>query len=81
MTIAERIRDQALQLSAAERALLARDLLESLETSESPEVVEAAWTEEIETRAEAYERGQMAADDWQTSLDRARERLRARRQT
>jgi len=80
MTIAEQVRDQALQLSVGERAWLARDFLESLETSESPEVVEAAWLEEIEARAEAYASGQMKADDWETSLDRAKARVQARRQ-
>ena len=69
-----------MQLSAVERALLARDLLESLEADEAPDVVEAAWADEIEARAEAYERGQMPADDWQISLERARQRLLERRQ-
>ena len=80
MTTAEQVRDQALQLPIAERATLARDLLASLEVHESPEVVEAAWAEEIEARAEAYERGDLKADDWQISLERARQRLRERRQ-
>ena len=80
MTTAEQVRDQALQLSAGERAWLARDLLESLDTGESPEVVEAAWVDEIEARAEAYENGDLKADDWQISLERARQRLRERRQ-
>jgi putative addiction module component (TIGR02574 family) len=79
MTITEQVRDQALRLSIEDRALLARDLLESLEPHDAPEVVEAAWLEEIEGRAEAYEGGQMAADDWQASLERARQRLRERR--
>jgi putative addiction module component (TIGR02574 family) len=79
MTTAEIVRDQALRLSAEERAMLARDLLESLETSESPAVVEAEWAQEIEARAEAYEKGEMTADDWQISLERARQRLRERR--
>jgi len=79
MTTAEHIRDQALQLSIGERASLAHDLLVSLEVAESPEVVEATWFEEIEARAEAYERGELAADDWQVSLDRARQRVHDRR--
>ena len=79
MTIAEQVRDQALQLPAEDRALIARDLLESLETRDSPETVEAAWLEEIEARAEAYETGQMMADDWKSSLERVRKRLRERR--
>jgi putative addiction module component (TIGR02574 family) len=80
MTIAEQVRNQALQLPIAERATLARDLLVSLDVHESPEVVEAAWAEEIEARAAAYERGEMKADDWEISLERARLRLQERRQ-
>ena len=80
MTITEQVRDQALRLPAEDRASLARDLLESLEPQEAPEVVEAAWLEEIEARAEAYSGGQLAADDWKSSLERAQQRLRERRQ-
>lgn len=75
----DQVRFQAMQLPADERALLAHDLLASLEPQESPDVVEAAWLEEIETRAEAFASGTMAADDWQVSLERVRQRLRERR--
>jgi putative addiction module component (TIGR02574 family) len=81
MTIAQQVREQALQLPPQERATLAHDLIASLEPSESPDVVEAAWFAEIESRAEAYERGELKADDWQISLERSRQRLRQRRQS
>ena len=76
MAITDHVRDQVLRLPAEDRALLARDLLESLEPHEAPDAVESAWLDEIEKRAEAYEGGQLGADDWQASLDRARQRLR-----
>jgi putative addiction module component (TIGR02574 family) len=80
MSIAEQIRDQALQLSAEERAWIARDLLESLQAEEVDEAVESTWAEEIEARAEAYAAGELKADDWEVSLQRCRQRLRERRQ-
>ncbi len=76
MSTAEQIREWALQLSPADRASIARDLLDSLDPGQSPAATEAAWVAEIESRAAAYEAGELAADDWQTSLDRARQRLR-----
>jgi putative addiction module component (TIGR02574 family) len=65
-----------MQLSVEDRALLARDLLESLEPVEPAESVEAAWTSEIEDRAEAYEAGYVTADDWSVSLERVGQRIR-----
>ena len=38
--------------------------------------LEEAWLEEIEARAEALDRGEATADDWQTSLERVRRQLR-----
>jgi len=70
------IRDLALQLPPADRALIARDLLASLHEAEPAEEVEAAWADEIEARAEAYEAGLAPAEDWETSLERVRQRLR-----
>ena len=71
------IRELALQLPLQERARLAHDLLISLEeATEPPKDVEAAWLEEIEARAEAYEAGTAKAEDWEVSLDRVRKRLR-----
>jgi putative addiction module component (TIGR02574 family) len=71
----EQIREMMLQLSPEDRAILAKDLLQSLDVEEAPEVCEAAWHEEIEARAAAYAGGQIAADDWQASLERVRARL------
>ena len=76
MSTAEQIRDLALQLPPEGRASLAKELIESLEPGESLEGVEAAWLEEIESRADALDRGESTADDWKTSLDRVRQQLR-----
>jgi putative addiction module component (TIGR02574 family) len=70
------IRDLALRLPPEDRALIARDLLASLHDEEPAEEVEAAWVEEIEARAEAYEAGLLPAEDWEVSLERVRQRLR-----
>jgi putative addiction module component (TIGR02574 family) len=75
MSTAE-LRQLALQLPLAERALLARDLIESLEPEEIDADVEAAWLDEIESRAEALDRGDATAHDWKSSLARVRQQLR-----
>jgi len=72
MSTTNQIRDLALQLPAEDRALIARELLDSLEPGESPGAAEAAWVAEIETRAAAYEAGQIGADDWKVALERTR---------
>ncbi|MEB3331340.1 MAG: addiction module protein [Synechococcaceae cyanobacterium] len=51
------IEEQARSLSAADRAQLAESMLESLHTSIGE--IEAAWSEEISERIEAFEKGEM----------------------
>ncbi|MDX1943783.1 MAG: addiction module protein [Pirellulaceae bacterium] len=70
------IRDLALQLPPDERALLACDLLDSLQSPSGAVAVELAWIDENEARADAYAAGEAPADDWIVSLERARQRLR-----
>lgn len=53
----EQIEEQARELSAEERAKLAESMLESLHAPVSE--VEAAWTEEIERRVTAFDRGEI----------------------
>lgn len=53
----EQIEEQARGLSAEERARLAESMLESLHAPVSE--VEAAWTEEIERRVTAFDRGEI----------------------
>lgn len=53
---AERVKQEVLQLSEADRAELARCLIESLDESEDPDV-EAAWDAELRKRIERIEQG------------------------
>jgi putative addiction module component (TIGR02574 family) len=77
MSTTKPIRDLASKLSADDRAQLAQDLLESLDSGESEASVVAAWTAVIEDRAEVYEAERLAADDWAVSRERAQRRLHA----
>lgn len=45
---------------------------------EPAEEVDAAWIDEIESRADALEHGKATAEDWKVSLDRVRQELRDR---
>ena len=54
-TSLEQVEEQALSLSAEERARLAEIMLESLSAPQAE--IEAAWTQEIERRVAAYDRG------------------------
>lgn len=57
---ADRIEDEALQLSVDRRARLARRLLESLDqdAGEDPDAVARAWEAEIERRVSRYRSGE-----------------------
>jgi putative addiction module component (TIGR02574 family) len=57
MTLKE-LEDQAKALTPEDRASLAEALLESLRDGSVSEI-EAAWDREIETRAAAYDRGEL----------------------
>ena len=52
------IEEQARSLSAEDRAKLSECMLESLQTSN--EEIEAAWSEEIALRIEAFEKGDIS---------------------
>ncbi len=54
---AERVMQEVLRLPEADRAELARFLIESLDECEDPAVVEAAWDEELRSRVERIEQG------------------------
>ena len=51
--------DQALELSAKERANIAEKLLFSLDTPDSK--IDAVWKKEADSRVEAYEKGKIEA--------------------
>lgn len=54
---AERLKQEVLQLPEADRAELARLLIESLDESDDPNVVKGAWDEELRVRVERIEQG------------------------
>jgi putative addiction module component (TIGR02574 family) len=77
---ADRIEDEALQLSVQRRAHLARRLLESLDqdATEDPESVARAWEAEIERRISEYRSGAAGATSPASLvIEEARRRLRA----
>jgi len=79
MASVDDIRNQALGLSASERAALARDLILSLEEADAEQGAAAAWADEIEARSEAVHRGEYVASPWDESLERVRRFLAQRR--
>jgi putative addiction module component (TIGR02574 family) len=67
------VRAVALELTEEERIRLAEDLYESVEESDgTPEEIEAAWSEEIADRVEAFERGQVETIDGEEVFRRIR---------
>lgn len=68
----EEIEAAALQLAPTDRAHLAERLLASLE--EDDEIL-AAWVDEAERRADAFEHGELAAIDFNESLARLKAKL------
>jgi hypothetical protein len=75
MLTRDEIAQQALALPPGDRAYVAELLDRSLTTGEfaSPEIA-AAWMAETERRAQAYERGEITAEDWRTVMSRLRAR-------
>ena len=74
----ERIRDEALRLSAQERARLARELISSLDELEAEDeaAVEAAWREEVRRRLEQYRRGEIGIEEGDAVMEEVRARFR-----
>jgi putative addiction module component (TIGR02574 family) len=68
----EEIEAMALLLPASDRSHLAERLLDSL--SEDDEIL-SAWVEEAKRRADAYDRGEIEAVDFDEAIARARARI------
>jgi len=66
----------ALQLSQADRAALAHQLLLSLEPGDTDSDWESAWAAEIDARIARFEAGTTGASDWSEALDSMRRALR-----
>jgi len=67
---------EALQLPLNERAKLAGDLLESLDSMEAD--VEAAWAAEIQRRLNALRDGDVGSTDWRSVLDEVEKEVLSR---
>ena len=76
MTNRDEIARQALALPPEDRSYLADVLEQSLTSGEfaSPEIA-AKWSAEIDRRLAAYDRGEVQATDFQTTLESIRARL------
>lgn len=64
----------ALKLPASERAVLADELLHSLDKTDP--AIDALWAKEAEERLAAYDRGEVEAIDADAVLAEVRERLK-----
>ena len=80
MNLRDQLVEQALTLTAEDRAYLVDTLEQSL-THEgfASEEVAVAWSEEIERRIAAYDRGEVRALPAEVALDNIRQRLGAYR--
>jgi len=75
MAIKQELVSTALELSADDRAELARQLILSLEPAEVDADADSAWEAEIEHRLQAIDRGEVATVDWRQAVERARNSL------
>ena len=72
--LAKEVMAVALQLPAAERAVLVDGLLHSLDKPDA--AIDALWAREAEDRLTAYDRGEIAAVDADTVLAEIRAQLK-----
>jgi putative addiction module component (TIGR02574 family) len=75
MAIKQELVSTALDLSADDRAELARQLILSLEPAEVDADADSAWEAEIEHRLQAIDRGETTSVEWRQAIERARSSL------
>ena len=73
MTDAAVIEKEAMQLSEAQRAVLAERLLESI--SPTPKPIQEAWIREANDRMRAYRSGEISAVDGPEAIAKLRDRF------
>lgn len=78
MATAVEVLSLATALPESDRALIARELILTLERGSPDEGYEAAWSEELERRMASYERGESNAVEWRAALKQMRAELDAR---
>jgi putative addiction module component (TIGR02574 family) len=71
--ITERVLNDALALPPIERAELIQRLLQSFDESKDNHI-DTAWTEEVESRIDAYEKGLLSASPAEEVLNRINRR-------
>jgi putative addiction module component (TIGR02574 family) len=71
----DRIESEALRLAAADRARLARLLLESLDVADDQEQVAAAWEAEVTRRVAEFRNGGIATSSATAVFSEARWRI------
>lgn len=80
MSLREEIIQQALELSAEDRAFVADAMEQSLPHGDfASSEVAAAWSEEIDRRIVALERGEVQALDFEAAMKQLRQSLAVRR--
>jgi putative addiction module component (TIGR02574 family) len=75
----DRLESEVLGMAAADRAGLARLLLESLDAAEDQEQVDAAWEAEVTRRVAEFRDGGVATIPATTVFSEARSRIRRAR--
>ena len=75
MSTVDELLHQVLALSEGERAIVAQELLLSLDPDETDPDADAAWAAEIATRLEAVESGDFEAQEWREALEELRAEL------
>ncbi len=75
----KKVIDDAMELSASERALVVAELDASLEDEGTPEEIEKAWAEELERRAADVVAGRGDGRDARAVIDELRAELAAKR--
>ncbi len=75
----EEVRPAALALPENDRAKLARELIQSLESGSSEQDAEAAWIDEIGSRIRGLDTGSRQPVDWSVARERIKQRLTERR--
>lgn len=76
-TKVKQLLSDALSLPVDERALLAQELIESLDESTDPDSA-SAWVAEIERRSREVDEGTAKLEDWSEVRERIVARLRSR---
>ena len=79
MSLRDEIIQQALELPAEDRAFVADTLEQSLYGDVASPQLAAAWSEEIDRRIAAYDRGHIQGLEFDAALDQLREAVAARR--